>query len=147
MTSTATASTQKSLVASILMYVQAALIGLTGLSFAALADDRRRRFSRRFFHEHVLRHPGLWAIVFLAVAAVIVVIGLGVYARRPWAPASAYVAEAIIGLGGLLGFHPVRSFLGLAVAVGVILLVATDQYDLWSSQRKAPTGHAGAAPA
>ncbi len=36
------------------------------------------------------------------------------------------MTEAIVGLAGLGGFHPVRSLLGLAVAVAVVILVATD---------------------
>lgn len=144
--SSTTTTSERSLVASILMYVQAALIGLTGLSLAALADARRRRFSRRFFHEHLLRHPGLWAIVLLLVAAALVAIGVGIYSRRAWATLSAYVAEVVVGVGGMLGFHPLRSILGLAIAVAVVILVATDRHDLSLAQPQAPTGHAGASP-
>jgi len=40
--------------------------------------------------------------------------------------AAAYGAEAVVGLAGLLGFHPLRSLVGLAIAIAVILLIATD---------------------
>ena len=146
MTSTP-AATQKSLVASILMYAQAVLIGLTGASLAAFADDRRRRFSRRFFQDRLLRHSGAWAIVLIVLAVALVMIGIGAYWRRSWAAVCAYVAEAIVGVGGLPGFHPMRSMVGLGVAVVVILLVASDRHDLSTPQRNAPNPHAGPAPA
>ena len=70
-------STQRSIVASALVFVQAALVGLGGIVLVAMAARRRRRVSRRLFHQHLLGHPRLWGLVLLVVAAVLVAIGVG----------------------------------------------------------------------
>jgi hypothetical protein len=37
-----------------------------------------------------------------------------------------YVVETVLGVASVLGLHPLRSLVGLALAVAVVVLVAND---------------------
>jgi hypothetical protein len=89
---------------------------------------RRRRFARRFFHEQFARRFGLWGVVLLFAAALLVVVARGVAQRRGWAPVSVYLVEAVLGVASLLRFHPLRSLVGFVLAVAVVVLVASDSH-------------------
>jgi O-antigen ligase len=116
----------RSTVASVLIGIQAGMAALVAIALFALNADRRRRFAHRFFHEQFARRFGLWSVVFLVVAALLVALAVGVAKRRAWAPVTVYVVEAVAVVASVLRFHPLRSLVGVALAVAVIALVASD---------------------
>jgi hypothetical protein len=120
-------SASKSTVASVLIGILAGIATLVAVVLFGLNAGRRRRFARRFFVERFAHRFGQWGFVLLAVAASLVVIALGVAKRRPWAPVTVYVVETVLGVASLLRFHPLRSLVGLALAVAVVVLVASDR--------------------
>jgi hypothetical protein len=113
-------------VASWLIGIQAAMAALIALALFSLNANRRGRFAERFFHQQIARHFGLWGALSLAAAALLVMLAFGVAKRRSWAAMTAYVAEGVLAVGSLLRFHPLRSLVGFAVAVAVIVLIARD---------------------
>lgn len=119
----------KSTVASVLIGIQAGMAALVALALFALSSDRRHRFAVRFFHEQFARRLGLWAVVFLVVAALLVLLAVAVAKRRTWAPRTVYVVEALAVVASVLRFHPLRSLVGVGLAVAVIALVARDTAD------------------
>ena len=134
-------STTKSTVASVLIGIQAGMAALVGVVLLSVNAGRRRRFARRFFHEQFAHRFGLWGVVFFAVAASLVVVALGVAERRPWAPVTVYIVEAVLGVASLLRFHPMRSLLGLTLALAAVILVASD-----TAQLPPPDGETAARP-
>jgi hypothetical protein len=118
--------TPRSTVAAVLVAVQAGFGALGGLLLLALAGERRRSFVSRLFHRHAHGRPVGAAILLLVLAVVLVLLAVALYRRRPWSRAVVYLVEAVVGAGGLLGFHPLRSLAGLALAVAVLVAVATD---------------------
>lgn len=120
-------ATPKSAAAATLVWVQAALVALGGLILLAAGARRRRSLSTRFLHGHLVGHPGLWGLALVIVAAGLVLLGIGVHRRSANAVVTAYITEAVLGLGGLVGFHPVRSVLGVMLAVMVVALISTDE--------------------
>lgn len=118
-------SSSKSTIATVLISVQAAFIGLLGLVLIA-TGRRRHRFARRFFHDTLVHHPRTWALILLLIAAGFVAVAIGIGMRRSWGPVVAYIAEGFAAVASLLNFHPLRSVLGFAIAVAIIMLVASD---------------------
>ena len=113
--------------AGIIVIVQAGLIGLAGLAIWFLSGGPRRRFANRFLHSQLAYHPFIWGLVLVLVAAWLVVLAVAIARRRDWAPVAAYISEAVLAVVGLLRWHPVRSLLGLALAIAVVVLIATDE--------------------
>lgn len=111
------------------MYVQAGLAAVTGRGLLAFAERRRRSSARPILDGHLIGHPGLLSLMLLFAAAALVVIGVGVHRDLAWANPAAYLAEASVGFGSMIlfHFHPARSFVGLALAAVVVLLIATDR--------------------
>jgi len=114
---------KKSTIATVLVGAQAVLILVAGLALVA-TGRRHHRFVRRFLHETLVRHPRLWGLILLIVVAALIILAAGISSRRSWAPAATYITEGTLAVASLLRFHPLRSLLGTAIAVAVILLVA-----------------------
>ena len=113
--------------ATVVVAVQAGFLGLTGLVVWVVSAPRRRRFVHRFWYERMASHPGLAGLVFVLVAAGLVVLAVGLARRRRWVPVAAYVVEGLLVVANLVRFRPLRSLLGVSLAVVVIVLVATER--------------------
>jgi hypothetical protein len=112
--------------AAVILGIQAALLALTGLLLWFLSSARRHRFANRFLHTQAAQHPFVWGLVLLLLAAWLVVLAVQVTRRRGWVAVAVYITEALLAVVGLLRFRPLRSLLDVALAVAVVLLVATD---------------------
>jgi lysylphosphatidylglycerol synthetase-like protein (DUF2156 family) len=113
--------------ATVIVAVQAGLLALSGLVVWAVSAARRRRFVHRFWYHRVVQHPGLAGVVFLLAAAGLVILAAGISRRRTWAPMTAYVAEGVLLVGSVLRARPFRTVVGIALAVLVIVFVATER--------------------
>jgi hypothetical protein len=113
--------------ATVIVAIQAGLLVLTGLVVWAVSAARRRRFVHRFWYDRIANHPGVAGLVFILVAAGLVVLAVGLARRRRWVPLPAYVVEGLLVVFSLVRFRPLRSVLGAALGVAVIVLVAIDR--------------------
>jgi lysylphosphatidylglycerol synthetase-like protein (DUF2156 family) len=112
--------------ATVIVAVQAGLLALTGLVVWVASAARRRRFVHRFWYDRMATHPRLAGLVFVLVAAGLIVLAVGIARRRHWALIPAYVVEGLLIVVSLVRLRPLRSLLGVALAVVVIVLVATE---------------------
>jgi hypothetical protein len=117
---------QQTTIAWILVAIQAALVGLAGLFLWTWNADGRRRFVHRFFHDQMATHPMRWGLALMILSGALVIVAVALARRRSWAPPAVYVLETILALGALVRFHPVRSLVGLGLAIAVIVIVAND---------------------
>lgn len=108
-------------VAVALLAVQAGLAGLVGLLLLLGARRARRRAVAR------VAHPGGIGLVLVVAAAGLALAAWALGTRRSWAPVVVYVVEAVVALGVLVRFHPLRSGLALLVAAAVVVLVAVPE--------------------
>lgn len=113
--------------ATVIVAVQAGLLALTGLVVWVASAARRRRFVDRFWYDRMASHPRLAGLVFVLVAAGLVVLAVGLARRRRWVPIPAYVVEGLLIVASLIRLRPLRSVLGVALAVIAIVLVATER--------------------
>ena len=113
--------------ATVIVAVQAGLLALTGLVVWVASAARRRRFVHRFWYDRVAAHPGVAGLVFVLVAAALVVVAVALARRRHWVVIPVYVVEGLLVVGSLVRFRPLRSVLGVALGVAVIVLVAIDR--------------------
>ena len=116
----------RSLVAWVLMCVQAGVAILLGIYLWTAGRRGRARFAHRFLHDQLSAHAHRWGVVLLVAVAVLLVVAIAIARFRAWAWIVAYVLEAVIALGALVRFHPVRSVIGAGMAVAIIVLLATD---------------------
>ncbi len=114
-------------VAVVAIALQAGLLFLSGVLVWAMNAARRQRFVHRFWYDRIVQHPRLAGLVFVLVAIGLVVLAVGVARRRSWAPLPTYVVEGVLVVASVLRFHPLRTLLGIALAVTVIVLVATER--------------------
>jgi hypothetical protein len=122
-----TPSSGQATAAGVIIVVQGGLIGLAGLALWILSRAGRRHFTNRFLHGALANHPVLWGFALLLVAVWLAVLAVAVVRRDRWARAAAYVSEAVLAVVGLLHWHPLRSLLGLGLAIVVVVLLATDE--------------------
>ena len=108
------------------MCVQATASVLGGLFLLTWDVDGRRRFATRFLHDQLAVHPIRWGVVLVAFGVALIIGAVGLARCVSWAAPAVYVIEAIAVLGSLLRFHPLRSMIGVGLAVVVVVLVATD---------------------
>jgi hypothetical protein len=113
--------------ATVIVAVQAGLLALTGLVVWAVSAARRRRFVHRFWYDRMANHPGIAGLVFVLAAAGLVALAVGLARRRRWVPIPVYVVEGVMVVGSLVRLRPLRSVLGVALGVAVIVLVAMDR--------------------
>jgi hypothetical protein len=118
-----TAPSTGSAIAAVLMGVQGALAGLTGIVYLALARHPRRRF----FGLRLAVHPHLTGLILLLVAVLLLVFAVGIGTRRIWARVPTYILEAIIAVVSIIRFHPLRSLVGFLLALAVVILVAVSR--------------------
>ncbi len=107
--------------------VQGGLLAVTGLAVWALSVDRRRRFAHRYWYDRVATHPRLAGLVFLVVAAGLVVLAIAIARRWRGAPLATYITEGVLVVASLARFHPLRSLLGVGLGVAAIVLVASSR--------------------
>ena len=122
-----TPASGQSTAAGIIIVVQGGLIGLAGLALWILSRAGRRHFTNRFLHGALANHAVLWGLALLLIAVWLVVLAVAVVRRDRWARPAAYVSEAVLAVVGLLHWHPLRSLLGLGLAIVVVVLLATDE--------------------
>jgi ABC-type uncharacterized transport system permease subunit len=110
--------------AAVIMAVQGAIAAVIGLAFWVVANGPRRRFARRFFDSRFANHPRLAGLVFIVIAIILIGLAVAVGSRRRWAHIPTFVVEGLLAVASVLRFHPLRSLVGLLLAVAVIVLVA-----------------------
>jgi hypothetical protein len=113
--------------ATVIVAVQAGLLALTGLVVWAASAARRQRFVHRFWYDRIANHPRVAGLVFVLVAAGLVVLAVELARRRRWVLIPAYVVEGLLVVGSLVRLRPLRSVLGVALGLAVIVLVAIDR--------------------
>jgi len=122
-----TPSSGQSTAAGVIIVVQGGLIALAGLALWILSRAGRRHITNRFLHGALANHPVLWGFALLLLAVWLAALAVAVVRRDGWARPATYVSEAVLAIAGLLHWHPLRSLLGLGLAVIVVVLVATDE--------------------
>jgi hypothetical protein len=122
-----TPSSGQATAAGVIIVVQGGLIGLAGLALWILSRAGRRHFTNRFLHGALANHPVLWGFALLLVAVWLALLAVAVVRRDRWARPAAYVSEAALAVVGLVHWHPLRSLLGLGLAIVVVVLLATDE--------------------
>jgi hypothetical protein len=121
------------LAAGVLIGLQAA----SGMLMALVLFASGRRLERWTFATRVAHHRLGLGLLVLAVALAGAAIAAGVLLETGWARVAAYVFEGVTVVGALVrvGLHPVPSVLSVALAMAIVVLLASSTPDTPAAPR------------
>lgn len=112
-------------VAAIIVAVQGAFFVLVSTLLFMSAENTRQRLVRRLVAEQLASRRAGAALLMAVIASAVLYLAFALIRALPWSRVGAIVFEVVVALSqvAVLPWRPVRSAIGLALALGVVLLL------------------------